>query len=94
MPYEGHYRLVNNSPTAVVVYKAEVRTEDVEWFEPKNWDPTKAARWEPGQWEEFEDKSDGLMVGPGYLILLVTWRWWDDPDEIPDRVWKGIVRSK
>lgn len=84
--------LTNASTTGV--YTHDIRLEKPEYaelLETEGWDPAQRKLWNPSDWERLTNRAAGTLASPGEMTLLVPWRWFDDPDEAPDRVWKGTI---
>jgi len=89
---EGTWRLMNDSTTAV--YTRGIRLEVPEYDEllvTEGWQPQEQKLWNPSDWERLTNQAAGSMASPGEMTILVPWRWFDDPEEAPDRIWKGTI---
>jgi hypothetical protein len=89
---DGDWRLINNSSTMAISKRVLPDTPDRgEWFDAPGWMANVEKSWNPGDWEHITHKGAGMLASPGPITILVVWRWWDDPDEVQDRTWKGII---
>jgi hypothetical protein len=89
---EGQWRLVDESTTAVRTNEVTVENpEHLVLLEADGWEPSKPKDWNPGDWERLAYGAANSFAGPGSITIVVSWRWFDDPQDIPDRHWKGII---
>lgn len=89
----GDWRLINSGPVAAIT--RSVLTEDpadAQWLRTEGWTPTELITWLPSDWKHLTNAANALLAGPASITIAVEWRWPDDPEDVQDRVWRGIIR--